>query len=89
MRAYGVELTQDDLNSLIKYFDTHRIGRISLNEMLHAMRSNSLNQAREACVEAAYNRLDVNGNQTVTIGTLIDNYDHKINPEFINGWKSE
>lgn len=57
--------------------------------MLHAMRSNSLNAEREACVEAAYNKLDRNGNQNVTIGDLEDNYDCSINPEFVNGWKGE
>jgi Ca2+-binding EF-hand superfamily protein len=48
--------------ALLKFFDTSLSGKISLNEMLHAMRSNSLNAAREACVCAAYNKFDRNGN---------------------------
>ena len=78
----------DELNALMKYFDTTRCGRLSINEMLHAMRSNSLNAAREKCVEQAYQKLDRRGGQNVTIGDLIDNYDVTPNPEYVSGRKS-
>ena len=68
--------------ALLKYFDTNRDGKISLNEMMHAMRSNSLNEARTACVEAAYNKLDRSGRQNVTIADLRANYDVTPNPQF-------
>lgn len=56
--------------------------------MLHAMRSNSMNARREACVEAAYNSLDKSKNQTVTIADLEDNYDCTVNPEYVRGIKT-
>jgi Ca2+-binding EF-hand superfamily protein len=58
MKAFGVEITEQEMAALLKYFDTSMCGRISLNEMLHAMRSNSMNEAREAAVTAAYNKFD-------------------------------
>ena len=68
MKAFGVDISEQEMAALLKYFDTSKCGRISLNEMLHAMRSNSLNEAREKAVCAAYNKFDTNRNQTVTIG---------------------
>jgi Ca2+-binding EF-hand superfamily protein len=62
MKAFGVEITEEEMAALLKYFDTSKSGKISLNEMLHAMRSSSLNARREAIIEAAYNKLDRNGN---------------------------
>lgn len=50
LRAFGVEISVDEMNALMKYFDHTKCGRISLNEMLHAMRSNSMNEAREKVV---------------------------------------
>lgn len=87
-RAFGAEISMDELNALMKYFDTARCGRLSINEMLHAMRSNSLNEAREKCVVQVYQKLDKRGGQNVTIGDLLDNYDVTPNPEFVNGRKS-
>jgi len=62
LKAYGIQISEDELASLLKFFDTQRSGKISLNEMLHAMRSSSMNDRREAIVEAVYNKLDRNGN---------------------------
>ena len=88
MKAFGVDISEQEMAALLKYFDTSKCGRISLNEMLHAMRSNSLNEVREKAVCAAYNKFDTNRNQTVTIGQLVDNYDPTINPQYQSGAKS-
>lgn len=87
-KAYGIAITVDEMNALLKYFDQARVGRISLNDMLHAMRSSSLSAARASIAEAAYNKLDRTGNQQVTIGDLVDNYDVTPNPELVNGRKT-
>lgn len=47
LRTLGIELVEDELKSLMRYFDTERSGKISLNDMLHAMRSNSFNERRQ------------------------------------------
>jgi hypothetical protein len=51
LKSYGIEVTEEELKALMKYFDTNRDGKISLNEMVHAMRSGSLNDRRRALVE--------------------------------------
>ena len=43
LRSIGCDINEDELHSLMKYFDETRSGKISVNDMLHAMRSNSLN----------------------------------------------
>ena len=88
MKAFGCEITEDEMHALLKYFDTNKDGKISLNEMLHAMRSNSLNATRQACVEKAYNKLDKTGRQMVTIADLKANYDCSPNPQFQSGLKT-
>ena len=87
-KAFGIAITVDEMNALLKYFDQARVGRINLNDMLHAMRSNSLSAARASIAEAAYNKLDRSGSQQVTIGDLVDNYDVTPNPELVNGRKT-
>lgn len=82
LKAYGIDITEDEMMSLLKYFDTTRTGFLSVNEMFHAMRSSSMNEKREACVTAAYNKLDRSGNQGVTIACLEANYDCAANPQF-------
>jgi Ca2+-binding EF-hand superfamily protein len=57
LKAYGIEVTEDELKALMKYFDTNRDGKISLNEMIHAMRSGSLNERRAGLVEKLYSWL--------------------------------
>ena len=88
LKAYGIDISEDEMCSLLKYFDTGRCGMLSVNEMFHAMRSNSINARREACVEAAYNKLDRNRNQCVTISDLEANYDCVVNPQYQDGSKS-
>lgn len=88
LRTLGVDVTEDELKSLLKYFDTNRDGKLSLNEMLHAMRSNSLSERRAQCVECVYNKLDTRGGQNVTIADLERAYNVAPNPEYQSGCKS-
>lgn len=46
LRTIGCEINEDEIHSLMKFFDETRSGKISVNDMLHAMRSNSLNDRR-------------------------------------------
>jgi hypothetical protein len=38
LRTFGVELSEDESQSLLKSFDPSRCGKISLNELLHCLR---------------------------------------------------
>jgi Ca2+-binding EF-hand superfamily protein len=46
LKKYGCEISEDEMMSLLKYFDTAKCGYLSVNEMMHAMRSSSLNEKR-------------------------------------------
>ena len=81
LKSYGIEVTEDELKALMKYFDTNRDGKISLNEMIHAMRSGSLNERRNQLVENVYGQLQKQYGQ-VTISVLENSYDVTPNPEY-------
>ena len=91
VRNLGIEIGEDELKQLMKYFDTEGLGKISLNDVLHAIRNGSLNEKREKCVQYIYSCLDrmCGGNESVTLACLEDNYSVKPNPEFASGQKSE
>jgi len=38
LRTFGVELSEDESQSLLKSFDPSRCGKISLNELMHCLR---------------------------------------------------
>ena len=82
MKQFGIQMTEEETFNLLKYFDTHRCGKISLNDVFHAMRSSSMNEKREKALEQAYKKLDTSGNEKVTIADLEANYDISPNPEF-------
>ena len=88
LRAFGVELKEDESAMLLKNFDPRRCGKLSVNELLHVVRQASWSAAREAVATAAYNKLDVRGNQTVTIEDLEASYNFRPNPEYQFGQKS-
>ena len=39
LRAQGIDVTQDEINSIMKQFDTNRVGKISLDVLLNAIKS--------------------------------------------------
>lgn len=87
LKAYGIEVSEDELKALMKYFDTNRDGKISLNEMIHAMRSGSMNEKRTALVEKVYSGLQSRYGP-VNIDVLEAAYDVTPNPEYQSGKKS-
>jgi hypothetical protein len=75
----------------MKYFDTEVSGKISLNDVLHAIRNGSLNENRLKMVERVYANLDARcgGNESVTLECLENGYSVFPNPEYVSGQKSE
>lgn len=88
LRAFGVELAEEETAMLLKNFDTARCGKLSVNELFHCFRQGGWSAAREAIATAAYNKLDVRGNQTATIADLEAGYNFIPNPEYQFGQKS-
>ena len=74
----------------MKYFDTEITGKISVNDILHAIRNGSLNDRRQKLVESIYGELDrlCGGNESVTLECLQAKYSVTPNPEFVSGQKS-
>ena len=89
VRNLGIEIGEDEMAQIMKYFDTTGCGQISLNDLLHAIRDGSLNERRCKLVEDVYRRLDGTGQENVTLSCLADNYCCLANPEFASGCKSE
>lgn len=87
MKAFGVEISEDEMTALLKCFDYGRTGKLCIADMLYAMRSNSFTGVRENLVCKAYAHLKKQG--PVTIGLLEKNYDVKCNPQFQRGEKSQ
>jgi len=83
LRAFGIDISEDESALLLKNFDPSRSGRLSVNEILHIIRGDSLNERRTGIVVAAYNSLDKSGNESVTIADLERGYDVSPNPEFV------
>jgi len=75
----------------MKYFDTEISGKISVNDVLHAIRNGSLNERRTKLVESIYANLDqrCGGNESVTLECLEHSYSVGPNPEYVSGQKSE
>jgi Ca2+-binding EF-hand superfamily protein len=88
LRAFGIDLNEDECSQLLKNFDPSRSGRLSVNEILHILRKDSFNDYRAEIVEMAYRSLDQSGRQLVTIEDLENNYDVQPNPEYVMGTKS-
>jgi Ca2+-binding EF-hand superfamily protein len=63
LRAFGIDISEDESALLLKNFDPSRSGKLSVNELIHIIRGDSLNDKRLGIVCAAYNSLDRTGNQ--------------------------
>jgi len=83
LRAFGIDISEDESALLLKNFDSSRSGKLSVSELIHIIRGESLNERRMGIVCAAYNSLDKSGNQCVTIDDLESGYDVSPNPEFV------
>lgn len=51
LRAFGIDLNEDECAHLLKNFDPARIGKLSVNEVLHVLRQESFNDFRANIVE--------------------------------------
>lgn len=60
MRDFGIDISENELTALLKYFDTNRDGKLSFDEFLRAIRGD-LNDRRRNMVHMAYKVLDKDG----------------------------
>ena len=88
LQRYGVPITLAEVDILIKHFDRHGDGKVSLTDFLRAIRG-FMNPRRKALVEKAYAILDTNGDQSVTLKELAAIYDVTQHPLVLKGQKTK
>jgi len=85
---YGVHLDDDQFGVLLDDFDTNDDGYISFDEFLVAIRG-PLNARRLGFIDQAYDLLDRNGDELVTVDDLAAAYDCSQHPSVASGEKSD
>ena len=81
---FDIHLTQEEAIILMAAFDKDNSGAISFDEFVEAMKGD-LNAARLSWVKAAYSKLDVNGDGTVTLDDIAKLYDVASLPDVQQG----
>jgi Ca2+-binding EF-hand superfamily protein len=88
MRDYGLRLSNRELDTVMKTFDTNKDGQVSFDEFLVALRG-EMSEDRLDFVHEAFRRLDRTGDGVVTVEDLEQLYDVSQHPEVMNGNLSE
>ena len=65
----GCNLTKEETDCLLSYFDTDHDGNINFDEFLVGLRG-SPNAQRQAIIDAAYNKFDVTQDGVITAADL-------------------
>jgi len=69
LQSYGLDLTNDELDIVLKYFDRDRSGTVDVTEFLVGIRG-QMSPQRESLVRQAFLKLERNGDGRVTIEDL-------------------
>lgn len=86
-QTYGLGYSKADVEKLFKFLDRDRNGYISLTEFIRGLRP-EMSMRRQTLVLKAYKLLDINGDNTVTMGELMELYDATHHPEVLAGKKT-
>lgn len=74
LRNFGINLNNEQVGVLVKFFDKDGSGNINFNEFLSAIRG-QLNDVRTSYIRAAYSKLDVNQDGLVKLDDIAKIYD--------------
>lgn len=72
----------------MKYYDVDGDGNVSYEEFISGLRD-ALTPRRQAMVDKAFARLDMNASGEITISDIAGIYDVSMNPEFVEGRKTK
>lgn len=87
LKDYGLELTEGDIDIIMKAFDRDRSGQVSFDELLRGIRG-KLNKRRRDIILQAFDVLDKDGSGAVTIEDVAAVYDTSQHPEVKEGAKT-
>lgn len=74
LRAYGMELTDRELDALFKVFDYNNDGTITYDEFVHGIRG-QMNEFRSNLVKKAFAVVDNDGSGSLTVDEIARRYD--------------
>ena len=88
LRENGVDLTQDESDTLLSFFDKDGDGCVNFDEFLVGIRG-QLNERREAIVMKAFLKFDKDCSGEITVEDLADVYRVDMHPKYISGEKTK
>ena len=88
LNRIGCKIDPSEMSVIMKCFDRDGNGEVSLTEFLRAVRG-PLNTRRKELIYKAFQILDKNSDQTITLDELADKYDTSQHPEVVNQTKTE
>lgn len=86
-KLFQLDYSTADIEKLFKFLDRDRNGYVSLTEFIRGLRP-EMSMRRKNLVLKAYGLLDINGDNTVTMGELKELYDATQHPQVIAGKKT-
>ena len=88
LKAYGLEYRQENLERLFRYLDRDKSGHVSVTEFIRGVRP-GMPMARKDLVMQAYDLLDRNSDEVLTLNELMSLYDCSQHPEVLAGRKTQ
>ena len=87
-KDFKVGINEENVPLIFDIFDVNRDGTLNIDEFIRAIRGD-MNDYRRSLVEAAFNKIDRNGNGVIEIDDIKDTYNAKRHPDVVQGKKSE
>ena len=84
---YGVSLSKEEAQQVLKHFDRDGNGHVDFNEFLRSIRGD-INATRKRVIRQAYDKLDVNKDGSVRLDDISKLFDASQHPDVIEGRKS-
>ena len=85
---FGITVTKEEANQLLKYIDRDGNGTIDFDEFLRFIRGD-LNDFRKNLINQAYDKLDYNKDGQVKLDDIEKIYDASQHPDVLDGKKTE
>lgn len=84
---YGIHITEEQAQLCLKKFDRNKDGQVDFDEFLRYLKGD-INSFREGFIRQAYNKLDINGDGSVTLDDIAKIYDASFHPDVLSKKKT-